>query len=831
MSTPSPSVAFTQPTPDQLRAFLLGKLPLEEAKQISDWVESCPDPDAVLAPYLENDTLCDALGQGSTKLDTQEAGDGLKQFLGIATIDTATASEKVTPARLFDLNTPEYQFTRELGRGGMGIVCEAEELKLHRRVAIKMMLPELATRPDAKLRFLREARMMATVTSDHIVPVFHIGENQTGVPFLVMPLLEGETLEDRLKKTPLSVNEILTIAEQMAQGLVDAHAQGLIHRDIKPSNLWLESHANGSFRRVRILDFGLARPIESEGIVTGTHTVMGTPAYMSPEQARGDSLDARTDLFSAGVLLYRLCTGRLPFQGPNVLAILTALAVQEPKPVREINSEIPVELATLIHRLLAKSPEGRLTNSKEFLDAIQGIKHQLSNRTIAPAPVAIQKKSTTLRIALGSAFAALALLIVGGIVIVIKDKDGKVIGTLEYPDGTKVEITNKDGKVGGSPEPKVETKPKKDPIPTEADRLAAQKILLMGGTVSVKIAEETWEVSDERDLPKKPFVLTGVALSNSAKYREGDFACFKGLTGLLSLQLQVVPLKAKEFAFFKDCKNLKCLWLVQMNEIDEGLTHFEFKELVEFHIRGTDITDKGLENLKNSTKLQKITLWDCAITDGGLENFKNCRDLRELLIAGCPKVRSAGFAYLKDCAELKILNLHGTLVAGGALKHLKNCRKMNNLDLRGTLIQNDDLAHLKDMTSLEHLQLRETNISDEGIVHLKGLANIQSLGIRGTKITGKGFQVLSEFKKLEWLDAVSLNINDEDVKSLQKLSSLKSLMLEECSVTDKAFETFKEIKSLETLNVSGTKVTQKGVDEFKKAKPRCAVFSTTTQPK
>jgi serine/threonine protein kinase len=195
-----------------------------------------------------------------------------------------------------------YRILRELGRGGMGVVYEAEDTKLLRRVALKVMRPEAAVNRQGRERFLREARAAAALTHDHIVPIHDVGE-ENGAPFLVMPLLQGETLQARLKRTrwALRVAEALRIAREIAEGLEAAHAARTIHRDVKPANVWLEEGTG----RVKLLDFGLARPAEADGQMTGAGAVLGTPAYMSPEQASGGRhVDARTDLFSLGTVLY-----------------------------------------------------------------------------------------------------------------------------------------------------------------------------------------------------------------------------------------------------------------------------------------------------------------------------------------------------------------------------------------------------------------------------------------------------------------------------------------------------------------------------------------------
>jgi serine/threonine protein kinase len=215
-----------------------------------------------------------------------------------------------------------YRVLKELGKGGMGAVYLAIDTRLDRKLALKVMLPEFAANRDAKERFLREAKAAAQVTHDNVVTVYEADERD-GVPYITMQLLQGYPLDEFLtKKGTPSLRHVIRIARETALGLAAAHKHGLVHRDIKPANLWLEA-PNG---RVKVLDFGLAKPIGTDTELTRSGAVVGTPAFMSPEQGRGLKVDHRTDLFSLGAVLYRLCTGRTPFEGPNVLAVLMALA-------------------------------------------------------------------------------------------------------------------------------------------------------------------------------------------------------------------------------------------------------------------------------------------------------------------------------------------------------------------------------------------------------------------------------------------------------------------------------------------------------------------------
>jgi len=250
-----------------------------------------------------------------------------------------------------------------LGRGAFGIVVRAFDEKLERVVAIKVLAPHLAATSPARKRFLREARASACVRHENVVQIYAVEEEP--LPYLVMEFIPGQTLQQRLDKVgPLEAPEVLRIGEQIARGLAAAHAQGLIHRDIKPGNILLE---DGVVPKVKITDFGLARAADDASL-TQSGVIAGTPLYMAPEQARGDTLDPRADLFSLGSVLYTLVSGRPPFRAATPLAVLKRVVDDTPRPIREIVPDVPAWLCDLIAGLHAKDPAQRFQTAAEVAD-------------------------------------------------------------------------------------------------------------------------------------------------------------------------------------------------------------------------------------------------------------------------------------------------------------------------------------------------------------------------------------------------------------------------------------------------------------------------------
>jgi serine/threonine protein kinase len=309
-----------------------------------------------------------------------------------------------------------YRVLRLLGAGGMGMVFLAEDIALRRRVALKVMKPELEQSDSAWNRFLREARAMAAIKHPHLVVVYQVGQEGQTI-YLAMEYLEGETLDDWSRHTgPAAPADVLRIGEELAGGLAAIHKEGLIHRDIKPSNTWLEAPD----ARVKILDFGLARQTKDDTNLTKSGVLLGTPAYMSPEQARGKPAEARSDLFSLGCVLYRLCAGREPFRSDNTLAQLAALVADHPTPIRELNPRVPPPLADLITQLLAKEPNDRPASAAAVAAQLRQIRQKFSQPRPLPgsgdteAIVTAPEKSSRQRWPI---FALIGLALAAGIIV------------------------------------------------------------------------------------------------------------------------------------------------------------------------------------------------------------------------------------------------------------------------------------------------------------------------------------------------------------------------------------------------------------------------------
>lgn len=289
-----------------------------------------------------------------------------------------------------------YRVVEHLGGGGMGVVYRAEDTKLGRTVALKFLPPEWSRDPESRERFLREARAASALEDSRICTIYDIDETEDGQLFIAMAFYEGETLKKRIQRGRLSIGRAVDIAVQVGEGLESAHSAEILHRDIKPANLMLTGHDE-----VVIVDFGLAK-LAGDFTLTRPGASLGTPHYMSPEQSRGERLDARTDLWSLGVVVFEMVTGQRPFDGGNHTSVARAILDDEPLTLEKLRPDAPPGLATIVAKLLRKDPEHRYQSASELLDDLRRLRGEIAHweglTLSAPSGFSRQRVSPRVRV-------------------------------------------------------------------------------------------------------------------------------------------------------------------------------------------------------------------------------------------------------------------------------------------------------------------------------------------------------------------------------------------------------------------------------------------------
>jgi len=275
-----------------------------------------------------------------------------------------------TPAQAIpkgSLVAGKYRIIEEIGRGGMGIVYKAEDIKLKRTVALKFLPHQWISDADSRERFIHEAQAASALDHPNICTIYEIEETEDGRMYIAMAFYEGESLREKIKREPLKSEEAVAIAIQVARGMAKAHQKGIVHRDIKPANILITNDGIA-----KIVDFGLAK-LAGQVKLTREGTTIGTVAYMSPEQARGEVIDQRTDIWSLGVVLYEILAGKLPFKGDYEQTLIHSILKTEPEPITKFRKDLPSGISQIIAKALAKNPAARYQTMEELAEDLNAV--------------------------------------------------------------------------------------------------------------------------------------------------------------------------------------------------------------------------------------------------------------------------------------------------------------------------------------------------------------------------------------------------------------------------------------------------------------------------
>ncbi len=721
-----------------------------------------------------------------------------------------------------------YRVLGELGRGGMGVVFRAEDAHLRRPVALKVMLPQYAANPTDKARFLREARAQAQVEHDHVATIFQVGEDR--VPYLAMPLLKGLSLSEALRANPLvPLPSAVRIAREMAEGLAAAHEKGLIHRDIKPGNVWLE----GKQLRVKILDFGLARAAAATGpneAVTQQGAVVGTPAYMSPEQARGEPLDARSDLFSLGTVLYQMMTGRQPFRSSNTTAILIAVATEQPPNPATVTPAVPPALDALTMALLAKDPAFRPQTAEDVAGHLRAIEAEMR---AAEAPAS------------GSGYVAVPM--------PAPAPGGGPNPWSQLDDATEAEGAELQPVVSSSTRhtssgrhaavkvpARRQSRPSRRPVYLAAAAFAA--VLALGITaIAAYLLTDTGTVAVEiTDAETESRYRSGrLVLAAGGRDRYTLTAADRTLSvgsGTYTVRIDGAEVNAEPREISVKRGEPTKVWLTAppkpatttnppSPKKEPAPNRDADRRGAEFVIRagGGVRINGGIQLYRNANllpagdfRLTYVDLTNCPrATDDGLAALKDCRDLTGLMLSRTP-VTDAGLAHFKDHTEIADLWLANTAVGDAGLAHLKNCKRLANVNLSTSRVGDAGLAAIKDCKdTLYSLHAGDTRVTDAGLAHFAGTTGLTYLNLMNTAATDAGLAHFAANKKLGMLWLRGLNITDAGLAHFAECVNLAQLSLADTPITDAGLAHFKNCKSFGGVYLNGTKITDAGLEHLK----------------
>jgi tRNA A-37 threonylcarbamoyl transferase component Bud32 len=666
-----------------------------------------------------------------------------------------------------------YEVLEVVGRGGTGAVLRARDTKLLRVVALKVLSASLSASDTARQRFAREARAAAAVRDEHVIDI-HAVRDDAPTPYLVMEFVDGCNLEALLRKGgPLEVKEILRIGIQIASGLAAAHKQGLVHRDVKPANILLE---NG-VQRVKLTDFGLARAADDASL-TQSGYIAGTPLYMAPEQATGEPFDPRADLFSLGSVLYEMCTGRPAFRAPTTVAVIRRVCDETPRPVREVNPDIPEPLCRLIEQLQAKKPADRPASAREVADLLAellaGLSEPRVRRTAAySAPprarpghrkwywAAAAALLLTVGLGLGE---ATGVTDVRGTVIRLFSPEGTLVVEVDDP-GVSVTVDGGDVVITGAGAREIRLKPGQYKVRASKDgRVVRQELVTVSrnGRRVVRISRES-------------------AASSGAEGWEKSVAALPA-----GKQVEAVAGRLKELNPGFDGK-------VDPTVVNDRVTALRFR----------CVAVKDLSPLRALPHLEEVGCYGTIESPGQVTDLSplrglplkrlNCADNRGLSdlspLAGmslevleCYRTRVEDLAPLKGM-PLKVLYANRTRIA--------DLTPLKGMNLTRLLLQR---AAVSDLSPLEGMQLDGLDVSYTRVSHLSPL--------KGMPLTGLGLIAtpVSDLSPLKGSTLKDLDIHSTQVTDLSPLKgmALKSLGCDFRRERD--LEILRSLTSLERIN-------------------------------
>lgn len=651
-----------------------------------------------------------------------------------------------------------YEVTEVIGRGGMGLVFRARDPRLLRIVAVKVLAPEIASNKAAKKRFEREAQAAAAVSNDHIVTI-HAVDEHNGLPFLVMECIVGRTLQQKIEESgPLELKEILRIGMQTALGLAAAHKQGLVHRDIKPANILLQ---NG-IQRVKISDFGLARAVDDVGM-THTGQIAGTPLYMSPEQAEGLRVDHLSDLFSLGSVLYTMCTGRPAFRAPSTVAVLRRIVDDSPRPIRDVNPDLPSWLAEIVNKLLSKEKSDRYQSAAEVADLLSqrlsrlqepkstssGVKKP-SSPVASPSTSSDQERKPRNRSTSGAAIAT---------------------GRQDEHDEEPLEPVS--GRRGGKPERRLtwwRQMRKASPLAWMVGAVLVPGMIALIVMMSLLLNRDRLEVRIELDDLLRQQDVT--VILDQASYAARDLGPSIRITpGVHTLEVHrgAEQFKSEPFTVSQDERPVFRVKDVggrfSVERVDAGSTPLQLADRSDPPVRrfvrwalgrggivekpgggritsADDFPAGGIPNLIDFTATPE------PLRDEDIERFADLAGVENAIIFRKQSITTSGIARLgqlmsgRPVSNLQLVDMPISLSAlkePGGFSHLRTLVALN------TKTTDEDLACLIPLKQLVELQLRTNRgITDQGLAHLLQLKSLKILSLEGTGLSEPSLARLRE---------------------------------------------------------------------------------------
>jgi serine/threonine protein kinase len=672
---------------------------------------------------------------------------------------------EIAPVILGDALSATYEFIEAVGAGGMSVIYKARHRALNRLVAIKMLHGHMLTDTIIR-RFQQEAKASSLLRHPNTVAVYDFGITESGLPFMVMDFVEGETLANRLKRRgTLPPRDCIMIFKQVCDAVEHAHELGILHRDLKPGNIML-IESEGTPGIVKILDFGIAKIMDGSDSaghhLTQTGEVFGSPLYMSPEQCSGvKALDRRSDIYSLGCVMYECLAGTVPHRGDTVMATIVKQLNERPKPVTELqpDAHIPAKLEDIVDKALEKNPDKRFQSMEELKEALIALRDTENLDTAGGGKrwkhlarkVHIPRKSLwLLTVGLCVATTAVSLSFLSA-------------RTPEKPSATKLSR-----------------------FP------ATSKFTLKDKFEKFRSYVDHSKITDQL----------------LAEYLPVDIQIDK-------LDLGSAKVGDQGLSFVGKQSRLQYLYLGRTKTTDAGLAFLSnLKNITTLNLNDTLVTDEGLKYLSHMTDMRDLSLVNTKIGNEGLASLRAMHHLRRLLLTGTP-INGDGLQLIKDL-PIEELHVDGTVIRDSDFPVINNFKSLVEIHVGATKITGDGFQSLTDLKSLRMFFMSNCLFEDKNAHYLKALPKLEEVGAGATHITDAGLAVLAQIPTLTAIQVNEDNITDAGLKSLIQMPQLKKLSVEKTPVTDEGFREIGKLKKLRELDVAGTDITDVSLTEFAK---------------